>query len=62
MKIPEKLKSRKLWLAILAASVVFLNKAFDLNLKIDEIAAIISLIMLWIGVQGAADIKATKPK
>lgn len=62
MKIPEKLKSRKLWLAVLAGSVVFINKLFDLDLKVEEIIAIISPIMLWIGVQGAADIKATRPK
>lgn len=61
MKIPESLKSRKFWMAILSAAVVFCNEFFGWDLKIEQIIAIVAPILAYITVEGIADIKSRKP-
>lgn len=52
------MKSRKLWLAVIAALVVFANSFWDMGLKYEEVMMFISPLLLFIGVEGAADIKS----
>ena len=53
----DRLKSRKLWLAILGSVVLpVVNKVFNLNLSIGEIFAILTPILAYIGVEGVKDI------
>lgn len=58
----EKLKSRKLWMAIAAALVVFANNYFDLKLDMAEVLAIVSALLGYVLVEGANDITKTLKK
>jgi hypothetical protein len=49
--------SRKFILAVLAAVVAFGNGFFDWGLKFEEVVAIITPLIGYIAVEGAADIK-----
>lgn len=60
MSIPEKLKSRKFWLALIAALVVFLNRMWDLGLTEQELILVVAPLLAYIGVEGIADIKERK--
>lgn len=57
MKVPEQLKSRKLWLALVAAGVAFANGFFDLGLSTEQVFTVITPLLTYIGVEGLADIK-----
>ena len=49
MKLPERLKSRKFWVAVLTALGVFLNEALDLGVRqetLQELAIIVSAYLL----------------
>lgn len=56
----ERLKSRKFWFALVAAIVVFCNHFLDWGLDVNEVWALVTPLLLFIGVEGAADIKARK--
>lgn len=57
MSVPSQLKSRKFWLAVVAALVAFANAAFDMGLSTEQVLLIIGPLLTYIGVEGAADIK-----
>lgn len=57
MTIPTGLQSRKFWVAVISAVVVFLNAAYDWGLKQDEVMQMLAPILLWITAEGVADIK-----
>ena len=57
MKIPVQLKSRKLWLALIAAAVAFGNAMFGWGLTTDQVLTVIAPLLAYIGIEGAADIK-----
>jgi len=56
MRIPDKLKSRKLWAAILAGLVVALNRFFELGLTEADINKIVTALVSYIFVEGGADL------
>jgi uncharacterized membrane protein len=58
--IPDRLRSRKFWLAIASAVIVFLNKAYDWGLDEKEILAIVASLLSFVLVEGYADIKRTE--
>ena len=57
MKVPVQLKSRKLWLAIIAALVAFGNAMFGWGLSTEQVITVIAPLLAYIGVEGVADIK-----
>ncbi len=56
LKIPKKLKSRKFWLALVAAFVTFANSYWDLGLSQGEIWTIIVPLLAYMGIEGLIDI------
>lgn len=52
---PERLKSRKLWLSLIAASIVFANKFWGLNLTENELMTVVGSLLSYVGIQGLAD-------
>lgn len=56
IKIPENLKSRKLWIAIGAGALVFCNRYFELKLTEEDLAKILTMLGAFIAVEGGADI------
>jgi len=60
-KFPERLKSRKFWLAIVSAIVVFGNRAFDWGLDEQEVLTIVGSLLSYVLVEGTADaVRASK--
>ena len=57
MKIPQQLKSRKLWLAIIAAVVAFGNAMWQWGLTEEQVWSVILPLLAFVGIEGAADIK-----
>lgn len=57
MNVPEQLKSRKLWLALVAAGVAFANGFFDMGLTTEQVITVMTPLLTYIGVEGLADIK-----
>jgi len=55
--LPPALQSRKLWLAVISALVVFLNSAFDIGLNQQDIVLMLTPVLSYIGVEGIRDIK-----
>lgn len=55
MKIPVQLKSRKLWLALIAAAVAFGNAMFGWGLTTDQVLTVIAPLLAYIGVEGWGD-------
>ena len=55
----NKFLSRKFILAIVAALIVFLNKAFDFNLNETEILTIVGSLLSFVVAEGIRDIKAS---
>lgn len=53
----KRLSSRKFLLAVVAALVVFGNKYFGWDLDEKEVWAFLAPLLLFIGVEGAADFK-----
>ena len=56
LKVPEKLKSRKFWLALVAGFVAFGNSYWDMGFSQDQIWAVIIPLLVYIGVEGLVDI------
>jgi hypothetical protein len=56
----EKLKSRKLWIAVLTAALVALCKGLDLPLSEVEIGAMVAPAVAYIFAQGKVDAEETK--
>ena len=54
-KLSKKLQSRKLWVAVLAALVVFANRYFDLGLSETDINKIVFALVSYIVAEGTAD-------
>jgi len=62
-RVPARLKSRKFWLAIVSAIVVFGNKAFDWGLDEQEVLTIVGSLLSYVLVEGAADaVRASKQR
>ena len=57
MKVPAQLKSRKLWLAIIAAVVAFGNAMFEWGLSTEQVITVITPLLAYMGVEGIADVK-----
>lgn len=57
MKSLKPYLSRKFLLALVGAIVVFLNGAYDLGLNTEEVLTMAGLLISFIAVEGAADIK-----
>lgn len=57
MTLPKNLKSRKLWLAIIAATIAFGNAMWDWGFTLEQVWTILTPFLMFIGVEGAADIK-----
>ena len=57
MKIPAPLKSRKLWLAVIAALVAFGNAMFNWGLTTEQVLTVIAPLLTYVGIEGVADIK-----
>jgi hypothetical protein len=56
MNIPEKLKSRKLWIAVVSSAAAFLiGYLNDGHLSIEEIKTALMPLLAYIGVQGVVD-------
>ncbi len=53
--VPNQLKSRKLWLSLVAAFVSFGNGMWDWGLSNEEVGAVVLPLIAYIGVQGVAD-------
>ena len=51
----DGLKSRKFWLAVIAAVVAFGNALFDWGIKTEEVWAILTPLLGFIAVEGVAD-------
>lgn len=60
MKIPEPLKSRKFWLAIVSAVVAFGNAFFDWGISQEQVWQIIAPLLGFIAMEGLADIRSRK--
>jgi len=56
IKLSPKLKSRKLWLAIVSALVVFVNGAYDVGLDEKEVLTIVGSLLTFVLTEGAADV------
>ena len=54
--MPESLKSRKLWVALIAAFVAFGNSLFDWGLKSEEVWMVVLPLLGYLGVEGGADV------
>lgn len=57
MKVPTQLKSRKFWLAVIAAVVAFGNGMFDWGLSTEQIITVITPLLAYVGIEGIADVK-----
>lgn len=55
LNIPDRLKSRKLWLAVLASVVTFGNYYLGWGLTVQEVTQVISPLLAYIGAEGLAD-------
>lgn len=60
--IPEKLKSRKLWVTIVAGLLLFFNKQFGLNLDQDTVQNIGITVAAYVLGQGAVDFGMTRER
>lgn len=55
MKIPDQVKSRKLWLSLIAAAVAFGNAMWNWGLSQEEVWTIVMPLLAYIGVEGTRD-------
>lgn len=55
MNIPERLKSRKFWVAITSAVVLFLNSYFEFGLDTNEAITIVLVIVSYLLGQSYVD-------
>lgn len=53
--MPDSLKSRKFWLAVVAALIAFLNAMWDWGLNTEQLLTIIVPLLTYIGVEGFGD-------
>jgi len=58
LKLPDALKSRKLWLSIISALIVFGNKYFSWDLDEKEVLTIVGSLLSFVLVEGVRDIRA----
>ena len=56
-KFPVALKSRKFWLCLASAFIVFGNKFYGWNLDEAEVTKIVSSFLSFVLIEGLADIK-----
>ena len=54
-KIPNRLTSRKLWLAIIASAVAFGNSYWDWGMDAQAVWTILAPLLAYIGVEGVTD-------
>ena len=54
--VPDRLKSRKLWLAVISALLVILNKKLNLGLSDSDIILMVTSLLSFVVVEGGADI------
>lgn len=54
--------SRKFILSVIAGLVAFGNSYFDWGLKVEEVVAIITPLMVFVGIEGWADAKREENK
>ena len=52
----DRLKSRKLWLAVISALLVILNKKLNLGLSDQDIILMVTSLLSFVVVEGGADI------
>lgn len=52
----DRLKSRKLWLAVISALLVILNKKLNLGLSDQDIALMVTSLLSFVVVEGGADV------
>lgn len=52
--------TRKLWVAIISTIIIAVNLKYGLDIEPEQIMAVISPLLVWIGVQGTQDIKNGK--
>ena len=58
VKFPDKLKSRKLWLALFAAVFPVLNSQLGWSLDEEVVMKVFAALMGWVLIEGAADTAA----
>ena len=51
----DKLKSRKLWVAVLGAMLTALNAGLGSPIAADQVSSILNLLMVYLGGQAAVD-------
>lgn len=54
--MPDRLKSRKLWLSVISALLVILNKKLNLGLSDQDITLMVTSLLSFVVVEGGADI------
>jgi len=54
-QVPAQLKSRKLWLSVIAAFVSFGNAMWDWGLTNEEVGTVVLPLLAYIGAEGIAD-------
>ena len=52
----DRLKSRKLWLSVISALLVILNKKLNLGLSDQDITLMVTSLLSFVVVEGGADI------
>lgn len=55
MDLKNRLTSRKLWLAIVAALVVFLNEYLGWDLEMEKVWTIVGALLTFVVAEGARD-------
>lgn len=58
-KIPQGLKSRKLWVAIVSSVILFINHYWGTSISTPEAIAMLSPLLTWLGVEGYVDANRT---
>lgn len=62
MEIPQQLKSRKFILAVVTALLVIANEGLNLNIPEDAIIKVVQIVLVYIGVEGTADVVSRAKK
>lgn len=62
MEIPQQLKSRKFILAVVTALLVIANEGLNLNIPEDAIMKVVQIVLVYIGVEGTADVVSRAKK
>lgn len=59
---PNSLKSRKFWLSLISAFIVFANKFWEMGLDEGEILTIVGSLLSFVLVEGIADVRGRWPQ